>query len=138
MSKVLKAFKLNCQYRHERKETDSVMTRAIQEISIKKFFKGWRSLAGKRMGLLMFAETFEKLQLSALFKRCDRKALHEEETTAHISLLRDYLRLTKTFGALRRQSQRRDMDAAKTASFQKIRGLLSVKQHFREWRHRFA
>ena len=58
LGKVIRAFRLNSQYRHERKETDSIMTKAIQEISIKKFFKGWRSLAGKRMGLLMFAETF--------------------------------------------------------------------------------
>jgi len=58
ISKVMQALKLNKQYRQEREETDSLMTKAVQEISIKKFFCGWRSLAGKRLGLLMFAETF--------------------------------------------------------------------------------
>lgn len=102
LRKVFGAFRLNREFRHERTETDSLMTKAVQEISIRKFFKGWRSLAGKRMGLLMFEDTFEKLQVASFFKRGRRKILHEEETCSHMNLLRDYLSLTKAFGAFRK------------------------------------
>ena len=57
LGKVFKAFRLNSQYHHERKEIDSLMTKAVQDIGLKRFFRNWRSLAGKRMGMLMFAET---------------------------------------------------------------------------------
>ena len=57
LGKVFKAFRLNSQYRHERKETDQLMTRAVQDIATRRFFRNWRSLTGKRLGLLMFAET---------------------------------------------------------------------------------
>ena len=69
------------------------MTKAVHEISIKKFFRNWRSLAGKRMGLLMLTETMQKLKVVSFFKRSCRKILHEDETAAHLSLLRDYFAL---------------------------------------------
>ena len=69
------------------------MTKAVQEISIQKFFRSWRSLAGKRMGLLMLSETMQKLEVVSFFKRSCRKILHEDETVAHLSLLRDYFAL---------------------------------------------
>ena len=53
--------------------------------------------------------------------------LHEQETMSHMNLLRDYLCLSKTFGALKKQCQRRDYDNAKTFSFQRIRSILSMK-----------
>ena len=99
---VFKAFELNRQFRLERRETDTLMTQAIQEISKKKFFKYWRSLSGKRLGLIMFEETFQKLQITSFFKRGRRKILHERETQSHMNLLRDYLCLQKTFGALKK------------------------------------
>ena len=66
------------------------MTQAIQEIGLKKFFRYWRSLAGKRMGLLIFASTFEKLQVGSFFKRGRRMLLYEEESYSHMNLLREY------------------------------------------------
>ena len=137
LGKVFQAFRLNAQYRHERRETDSVMANAVQEITVRKFFRGWRSLTGKRMGLLMLAETMQRLQVASFFKRAGRKALHETQALSHIALLRDYLNLSKTFDALRKRKLQRDVDVAKTGSFQQIRQLLSLKQHFKVWRKRF-
>lgn len=93
LGKVFKAFRLNSQYRHERKEVDSVMTKAVQDIGLKRFFRNWKSLTGKRMGLLMLAETMQKLQFASFFKRANRKGLHETQTVSHLALLRDYLHL---------------------------------------------
>ena len=61
LGKVFKAFRLNAKYRNERRDTDQGMAKAVQEITIRKFFRGWRSLVGKRMGLLMLAETMQRL-----------------------------------------------------------------------------
>ena len=89
-TKVFKAFSLHGQYRVERKETDIAMTKAVQEIGLKKFFRYWRSLASKRMGLLIFASTFEKLEVGSFFKRGRRMMLYEEESHSHMNLLREY------------------------------------------------
>lgn len=114
-----------------------IMTKAVQDVSIKKFFRGWKSLASKRMGLLMLAETMQKLQVISFFKRVGRKSLHETQAISHIHLLREYLLLSKSFDALRKQKLRRDVEIVKTGSFQQIRQLLALKEHFKVWRKRF-
>lgn len=88
--KVLKAFQMNSKYRQKQKDTDATMTKAVQEIGMRKFFRYWRSLAGKRMGLLVFEQTFVKLRVTSFFKRASRKVYFEEETQSHMDLLRDY------------------------------------------------
>lgn len=51
--------------------------------------------------------------------------------------MRDYLLLVKTFGAFRLHKQRKDLDAAKLASFQTIRQILRIKEFFGTWRKRY-
>ena len=138
MRKVIKAFQLKSQYRQERGETDAIMTKAIQEIAQRKFFRYWRSLTGKRMGLLILEQTFEKLKLSSFFRRARRKSLFAQETKAHMDLYRDYLLLSKTFGALRQAQQRKTLDFAKVAAFKTIREHLAEKQFFFTWRQKYA
>ena len=66
------------------------MTKSIEEIGLRKFFRNWRSLASKRMGLQLLKETFEKLRVASFFKRAGRKVLFESESHAHMDLYRDY------------------------------------------------
>ena len=68
---------------------------------MKKFFRYWRSLAGKRLGMHIFEATFEKLKVASFFKRARRKIVFVEQAWSHMDLLRDYHCLAKTFGALR-------------------------------------
>lgn len=59
--KVFDALKINREFRKERAEADVVLTNQVHEIAKKKFFRKWHSLAGKRLGLMMLAESFPKL-----------------------------------------------------------------------------
>ena len=54
-----------------------------------------------------------------------------------MDLMRDYLLLVKTYGAFRLHKQRKDLDAAKTASFQTIRRILNIKEFFGTWKKRY-
>ena len=61
MKKVFDVLKLNLNYRMEKQCTDVLLTKSIHMIVAKRFFKQWRSLAGKRMGLELLAVTMKKL-----------------------------------------------------------------------------
>lgn len=64
--------------------------------------------------------------------------LQEQEATAHITLMREFLLLSKSLSTLHRRAQRRDLNTIKTASIKKIGTLLRLKQHFRQWREQYS
>ena len=49
---MLKMYK---QFRIEKSVTDGLMTKAVQNVTSRRFFKSWYSLARKRQGLEIFA-----------------------------------------------------------------------------------
>ena len=67
------------------------MTKSVQMVVTKRFFRSWRSLANKRMGLVLISATLKKLQVASLFKRVRYMASFEEEAKSHIGLLREFL-----------------------------------------------
>ena len=61
MKKVFDVLRLNLNYRVEKQCTDVLLTKSIHMIVAKRFFRQWRSLGGKRMGLELLAVTMKKL-----------------------------------------------------------------------------
>ena len=61
MQNVLEVLKTNRNYRMEKVCTDALMKKSVHMIVTKRFFKSWRSLANKRMGLNLLAVTMKKL-----------------------------------------------------------------------------
>ena len=100
MQKVFEVLKTNRNYRMEKACTDALMEKSVHMIVTKRFFKSWRSLANKRMGLSLLAVTMKKLQVASLFKRVRQMSSFDQEVGNHISLLREFLLLQKTFKVL--------------------------------------
>ena len=61
MQKVFDVLKTNRNYRIDKQYTDALMVKSVHMIVTKKFFRSWRSLAGKRMGLVLLSATMKKL-----------------------------------------------------------------------------
>ena len=136
MQNVFEVLKTNRNYRMEKACTDALMEKSVHMIVTKRFFKSWRSLANKRMGLSLLAVTMKKLQVASLFKRVRQMSSFDQEVGNHISLLREFLLLQKTFKVLDRYAHRKDHLEARGEECRKMKAYLCAKQHFRVWKER--
>ena len=136
MQSVFDVLKTNRDYRIEKECTDALMKKSVHMIVAKRFFRSWRSLANKRIGLALLADTMKKLQVASLFKRLARMSEFDSQARGHVGLLREFLLLQKAFKVMDRYAHRKDYLAAKGRECKKMKAYLSAKQHFRLWRER--
>ena len=69
MHKVFSILKDYKQFRIEKKVSDHLLTSAVQNIAKKRMIKAWYSLAMKRQGLQMLADSFTVMKMRWLYKQ---------------------------------------------------------------------
>jgi hypothetical protein len=61
-TKVFNAFLSRRDYTIEKSTTYAIMTNAIQNLTLKRFFKKWEGLFGRRLGLQFLSDSMQKIQ----------------------------------------------------------------------------
>ena len=114
MHKVFSILKDYKQFRIEKKVSDHLLTSAVQNIAKKRMIKAWYSLAMKRQGLQMLADSFTVMKMRWLYKQGRFLVKQEKEVTNHLDLFREFLLLKRTFNGLVKYTRRRDYQVMRT------------------------
>ena len=81
----------------ERKVTDALMTKEIHLMRSKKVLRGWKSLAFKRQGLQILAESFERIKMAHSFRKMVTQRQSQLEIQTNVGLLIEFNKVRLCF-----------------------------------------